>query len=241
MADSNAATEYAECQLKAAFLTRSQTHKLIETMRWDNVFVRLDLHMERLQASCEYFGFPFDAEQIMAELERLAVTFYPLSRHRVRLTLDDRGQIELSSSPLSEATDTCRVTLASERTCSSDAFLRHKTTHRALYDRSLSGAQSNGFDDVLFLNERGELTEGAISNIFLRTGNSLSTPPLASGVLPGVFRRYLLDTLPATQERILTLKDLREADAAYLCSSLRGLRRILNMDSFLLGSMSAEN
>jgi para-aminobenzoate synthetase/4-amino-4-deoxychorismate lyase len=239
--DSNAEKEYAECRLKAAFLTHPQKHELIETMRWDNIFVRLDLHMERLQTSCEYFDFPFEPEQILNELDKLARAFYPLSRHRVRLTLDNRGRIKLSTSPLSDTSDTCRVTLASERTISSDAFLRHKTTRRALYDHSLAAAQANGFDEVLFLNEHGELTEGAISNIFLRSGDRLFTPPLNCGVLPGVFRRHLLEALPAAEECILFLSDLHKADAAYLCSSLRGMRRILNADSYLVDTASTES
>ena len=228
--DSDPATEYAECQLKAAFLTHPQRPQLIETMRWETTFVRLTLHMERLQLSCDYFGFPFDAVSIRAKLEELAATFTPQTRHRVRLTLDHRGCIALSSTPLSPNSDTCRVLLSRERTSSTDTFLRHKTTHRAFYDRHFAAAQASGFDEVLFLNERGELTEGAISNLFIRSGGKLYTPPLTCGVLPGVFRRHLLDAIPKAEERILTLDDLRKAEELYLCSSLRGLRRITHLD-----------
>jgi len=49
-------------------------------------------------------------------------------------------------------------------------------------------------------------------------------------VLPGVFRRHLLDAIPKAEERILTLDDLRKAEELYLCSSLRGLRRITHLD-----------
>ena len=229
--DSDPATEYAECRLKAAFLTRPQPHQLIETMRWETTFVRLALHMERLQHSCDYFGFPFDPALICTRLEELAATFTPLTRHRVRLTLDHRGSVTLSSKPLLPTGDTCRVTLSGERTSSTDAFLRHKTTHRALYDRALAAAQADGFDDVLFLNERGEVTEGAISNLFVRRGGKLYTPPLTCGVLPGVFRRHLLEVVASAEERILTLEDLRNAEELYLCSSLRGLRKITHLDT----------
>ena len=82
-----------------------------------------------------------------------------------------------------------------------------------------------GFDDVLFLNQRDEITEGAISNIFVRIEGRLYTPPLACGVLPGVFRRHLLEAVPRAEERILTLADLRAAGELYLCNSVRGLRK----------------
>jgi para-aminobenzoate synthetase/4-amino-4-deoxychorismate lyase len=229
--DSDPAAEYAECHLKARFLTRSQPiFDLIETMLWRDGYTLLPLHLERLRLSCEYFDRPFDAAEIEARLYALAASFAPLSQHRVRLTLDPRGQISLTSSPLAANPETCRVTLAAERTLSSDVFLRHKTTHRPLYDRIFAAAQIAGFDEVLFCNERDEVTEGAISNIFVRLAGRLYTPPLACGVLPGVFRRHLLEAVPRAEERILKLGDLRAADELYLCNSVRGLRRITQLE-----------
>ncbi len=230
--DSDPAAEYAECRLKAAFLTRSQpSFELIETLLWRDGYTLQPLHLDRLRLSCEYFDSPFDAAEIKARLLALAATFAPLSQHRVRLTLDQRGQISLTSSSLAANPETCRVTIAAERTLSSDVFLRHKTTRRPLYDRLFAAAQLAGFDDVLFCNERDEVTEGAISNIFVRIEGRLCTPPLACGVLPGVFRRHLLEAVPRAEERILTLADLRAAGDLYLCNSVRGLRRITQLDS----------
>jgi para-aminobenzoate synthetase/4-amino-4-deoxychorismate lyase len=230
--DSDPAAEYAECRLKAAFLTRAQpSFELIETLLWRDGYALLLLHLDRLRLSCEYFDRPFDAAEIELRLHALAATFAPLSRHRVRLTLDQRGQITLTHAPLAPNAEECRVTLAAERTSSTDVFLRHKTTHRPLYDRLFAATQQAGFDEVLFRNQRDEVTEGAISNIFLRIEGRLYTPPLACGVLPGVFRRHLLEAVPRAEERILKLADLEAADELYLCNSVRGLRRITHLDS----------
>ncbi len=123
------------------------------------------------------------------------------------------------------------VTLSPQRTRSADPFLRHKTTNRHLYNDELARARSEGFDEVIFLNERGELTEGAISNLFveisgnLQAAGKLFTPPLSSGVLPGILRRHLLETLPEAEERILTLADLEPPNTLWLCNSVRGLRK----------------
>jgi para-aminobenzoate synthetase/4-amino-4-deoxychorismate lyase len=148
----------------------------------------------------------------------------------VRLTLDRSGHIALTHSPLAPSPAECRLTLAAERTSSTDVFFRHKTTHRPLYDRLLATAQQAGFDEVLFCNERDEVTEGAISNVFVRIAGRLYTPPLACGVLPGVFRRHLLEAVPSAEERVLTLSDLRTADQIYLCNSVRSLRRITHLE-----------
>ncbi len=228
--DSDPAAEYAECQLKSSFLTHAQPpFDLIETLLWSDGYALLPLHLDRLRLSCEYFDRPFDAAEVELRLHALTATFAPLSRHRVRLTLDQRGQITLTSSPLATNAETCRVTIAAERTSSTDVFLRHKTTHRPLYDRLFAAAQQSGFDEVLFLNQRDEVTEGAISNIFVRIEGRLYTPPLACGVLPGVFRRHLLEAVPNAEERVLTLAGLRAADELYLCNSVRGLRRITHL------------
>ena len=229
--DSDPAAEFAECRLKAAFLTRTQpAFDLIETLLWNDGYTLLPLHLDRLRLSCEYFDRPFDAAEVEVRLHALAATFAPLSRHRARLTLDPRGQIALTHAPLAPNSTECKVTLAVERTLSTDVFLRHKTTRRALYDRLFAAAQQAGFDEVIFLNQHDEVTEGAISNIFVRIDGRLYTPPLACGVLPGVFRRHLLEAIPRAEERILTFADLRAADEIYLCNSVRGLRRITHLE-----------
>jgi para-aminobenzoate synthetase / 4-amino-4-deoxychorismate lyase len=78
----------------------------------------------------------------------------------------------------------------------------------------------------VFLNERDEVTEGAISNIFIEKDGRMFTPPLHCGVLPGVYRRHLLQTRPKIEERVLTLEDLRGADAIYVSNAVRGLRKV---------------
>jgi para-aminobenzoate synthetase/4-amino-4-deoxychorismate lyase len=79
---------------------------------------------------------------------------------------------------------------------------------------------------VLFLNQRGEVTEGAISNIFVEKEGRWFTPPIECGLLPGVYRRHLLETQPRIEPRILTMQDLKDADVIYLTNAVRGLRRV---------------
>jgi para-aminobenzoate synthetase/4-amino-4-deoxychorismate lyase len=95
-----------------------------------------------------------------------------------------------------------------------------------MYDQQFAVARAEGFDEVIFTNERGEITEGAISNIFIEKNGRLLTPPLSCGVLPGIFRRHLLETRADVSERVLTIDDLKAADAVYLCNSLRGMHRV---------------
>ena len=71
------------------------------------------------------------------------------------------------------------------------------------------------------------MTEGAISNIFVRKEKTFFTPPVACGLLPGVYRGHLLKKDPRKyKEKRLRLKDLEEADAIYLVNSVRGMWRV---------------
>jgi para-aminobenzoate synthetase/4-amino-4-deoxychorismate lyase len=116
-----------------------------------------------------------------------------------------------------------RFAVSSTRLDSADAFLFHKTTRRELYDREWQHyAETMGADAVFYLNERGELAEGSRTNIFVERDGVLATPQLTSGLLPGVLRSELLATGKAV-ERVLTLEDLKSADAVYLGNSVRGL------------------
>jgi para-aminobenzoate synthetase/4-amino-4-deoxychorismate lyase len=104
-----------------------------------------------------------------------------------------------------------------------DPLLRHKTTHRAEYDRGWREAEARGAFDTLFFNERGELTEGGRSNVFVKLAGRWWTPPLESGVLPGIMRGVLLEDIDLhAAERVLTRIDVRNAEALLVCNALRG-------------------
>jgi para-aminobenzoate synthetase/4-amino-4-deoxychorismate lyase len=75
------------------------------------------------------------------------------------------------------------------------------------------------------MNLSGEITEGAISNVFIEKDGRWFTPPVECGLLAGVYRRHLLEARPKIEQRVLTLDDLHSADAIYLTNAVRGLRR----------------
>jgi para-aminobenzoate synthetase / 4-amino-4-deoxychorismate lyase len=228
--DSRAEDEFRECCLKTEFLTSLQEpFSLIETLLWHDGFPLLDLHLDRLRDSAEYFDFPCDTDGVRDALHAAAAQFSHPAPQRVRLLLHSSGQFHIEAEPLSpSASDALplRVTVSSEHTDPRDRFLYHKTTRRPLYARAFQAAQAAGFADVLFLNRDKQLTEGAISNVFIEKDSRWFTPPVACGLLQGVYRRHLLATQPGIEERVLTLDDLKTADAVYLANAVRGLRRV---------------
>jgi len=228
--DSNAPDEYRECLLKAEFLTQAnKDFSLIETMKWQSEYSLLELHLDRLEDSAAYFAFPCDRDEIKSALLKTATAFPEHTPHKVRLLLDAEGQLHIEQQILPPPTDEAnpaQVCIANQRTDARDRFLFHKTTNRPVYAEAIKAATEAGFADVLFLNQNGQVTEGAISNIFIEKDSRWFTPPVACGLLNGIYRRHLLATRPGIQEKILHLEDLKTADATYLTNAVRGLRRV---------------
>jgi para-aminobenzoate synthetase/4-amino-4-deoxychorismate lyase len=223
--DSVAADEYAECQLKARFLTGLDNQfEIFETIRAsrDEGCRHRELHLARMEASARYFGFPFDAQAAITALDQACAGFDP-GVHRLRLALGRSGQFNIQSAPLAPVKEPVGLLLADDTTRADSLFARHKTSIRSRYDAAWRDAEQAGGFDTLFFNERGELTEGGRSNVFVRIEGHWITPPLSCGVLPGVMRTVLL-AAPAwnAQEGIITRAMLENADDIVVCNALRG-------------------
>jgi para-aminobenzoate synthetase/4-amino-4-deoxychorismate lyase len=214
--DSRADSEYAECLLKAQFFeTARRPLELIETLRWEGGFSRLTAHFARMESSARVFGLIFDRDMAQAALEKAVAG--KSGALRVRLTLNEAGGHDATAHDLPFNPPHWTYAISPERTDSRDMFLRHKTNWRDLYENEVKRL---GTDEVIFVNERGELTEGARSNIFIARDEILLTPPLEAGVLDGRLRAELIAQGRARESR-LTPDDL-EGDV-YFGNSLRGL------------------
>ena len=220
VADSQPAAEWQECLLKSRFLQDCDAGLLlIETLRReDGQYPRLVGHLERLQRSAAWLGFACDETRVAELLAAQPVA----GVWRVRLTLAKDGSIDAQAFPLSaEQSGPRHAELATTPIESGYPLRRHKTTDRAQYDTALKRLDGDPqLFDVVFLNERGEVAEGARSNVFVGRDGVLLTPPLASGALPGVLRAELLANGRA-REAVLYPADL--ADGFWLGNALRGL------------------
>ncbi|KWF93589.1 anthranilate synthase [Burkholderia diffusa] len=229
--DSVAADEYAECELKARFLSDADPgFQLFETTgatRADGIR-HLERHLARLRRSADAFGFRLDADALRREIDARCAVLDGDGPYRMKLTLAKDGAIDITAAALKPLpAGPVGVMLASAHgfasTRADDALLLHKTTRRADFDRAWQAAEALGGFDMLFVNERGEVTEGGRSNLFVKLDGQWVTPPLSSGVLPGVMRGVLLDDRTfGAEERIVTLDDLARADALLLTNALRG-------------------
>ena len=208
--DSTAEREYEECLVKSRFLHSTPVEfQLFESILLeDGEYFLLPEHLKRLRESAEYFGFKCPMGEINDALLRREMGSF-----KVKLTLWKDGRIETEIKRI-ELLDLNGLALAAEPVDSSDRFLFHKTTRR------------RGGDDVIYWNERGEVTESSIANLIVPIDGELFTPPIECGLLPGVFRNHLLSE-GKIKERVITVEEFQNAPEFFLINSIRKWIRII--------------
>ena len=240
--DSDPEQEWQECLLKGRFLSHCRPgFELLTTMLWQPGagYWCLDRHLARLARSAAEMCFAWPVAEIRRQLERHAAAFAGQCM-RVRLTLAKDGAIGIAAVPCETPTllrlparpepagpGLPAIGFSSEVIDGDSPWLRHKTTCRDLYDREFKAGRERGLHDLLFVNRRGEVTEGCISNVVIYGDGRYRTPPLACGLLPGVMREQLLqDRERPVVEAILTPADVAAAEAVFLCNAVRGVVRV---------------
>jgi len=227
--DSNASDEYAEIQTKARFLTAMDPgFTLFETMRVSrNKIHALRHHLHRLKCSAQSLGFHFDEDHIQAALGEQLKPLDPARTYRMRLDLQHDGGVQLQYADLLPLPyGPARLVLSASPVQPAEAILlNYKTSLRGDYDAAIREAMALGAFDTIFVNAAGEICEGARSNVLVNRHGRWITPPLSSGVLPGVMRSRLLKRFPQIEEKVLSLDTALNADALLVCSALRGIQR----------------
>jgi para-aminobenzoate synthetase/4-amino-4-deoxychorismate lyase len=220
--ESSASGEYEEIVAKARVLTDVRpAFELFESLGHAPAegFRHLDEHLERLAASARYFGFRFELEAAAAALKQAVIEVDEPSV--VRLTLARDGSLSTDLRDLPPAEERVRVALDDEPVDPSDPWLFHKTTRRQPYERRRE--RRPDVDDVVLVNDRGEVTESTIANLAVRLEGVWVTPPIDAGLLPGTYRTVLLRE-GRLIERPVTVDELRGAGELALASSVRGWR-----------------
>jgi para-aminobenzoate synthetase / 4-amino-4-deoxychorismate lyase len=227
--DSAADEEYGECLAKARFLTDPpRTFQLIETLRLEaGVYFLPDRHVARMLESAAFFDFVLDEGAVRGELEVIRME-HPQGAWKVRLLVSHKGEIQSEASPLIATTGQLwRVGLAIAPLDSADRFLFHKTTHRSFYEEPVR--ERPDCDDLIFWNERGEVTESSVANVVVEMDGERWTPPRSSGLLAGTFREELL-AVAQIRERVIFKEQLKRAERLFLINSVRRWMPVKWMD-----------
>ncbi len=111
-------------------------------------------------------------------------------------------------------------------------FCNLKTLHRPHHQAARAAAVAAGFDEALWIDRRGRVLEGSVTNVFVVCDGIVSTPTLSSGILPGVMRARVIQLLgPATvRERDIGIGELRQAQEVFVTNALLGVMPVAQVD-----------
>jgi len=184
--------------------------------------VRLEAHLARLAAGAAFLGLdgPPGAGPVRAFLA--AAGCGELAHGTLRLlAVDGRLHVLLEDRVPAAPARPAAALSRQVRRFSGNPLNRFKTLSY-LENRLLAReAASRGLFEAIAPNERGRLTDGARTSLFMVSGGELLTPPVADGALPGIARRALLEAGLA-REAGLAPGDLDRAEGILVCNALRG-------------------
>ena len=198
---------------------------LYETMLWTPAdgWKLLEEHLRRMLASAACFGIPVEREAILSHASSLERGFN--SPRRVRFLLSREGRLSSECTPFVAPKEgsPLRARLEASPVSVSERLLYHKTTYRPWYDEAKENL--DGYDETLFYNAAGELTEFIAGNLLVELRGECLTPPVQCGLLPGTLRAHLLAEGLA-RERVLKAEDLADCGKVFFINSVRGRREV---------------
>ena len=215
--DSNWEAEYEETKQKAAVLYRQNPRfDLISTGRvHQGKLLFLEEHMKRLQESSRYFDYPFNAEKAHYQVEALCQSLNLDKDYRLKMSLAKDGELKFEHTQLTNlSNDFCQARLVEQRHPLDSPYTFFKTSYRPHL--------SIESHEQIYYNHEGQLLETSIGNIVLKIKDQLYTPPVHLGLLNGIYRQRLIAD-NKLKEKVLTLKDMEQAQAIYGCNAVRGL------------------
>ena len=231
--DSDAKQEWQECCIKSAFLMELPSGTgLFETIAIvKGVPQRLKDHLLRISASAIALNIQFDPASAENRITHICQSLDRQLSYRLRMDLSPKGEISVTTGILEPIHDVVKIFWAKDilvddvSMFSGNPLLRHKISDRLLYDQAWQKAEQLGGFDAIFVNEKGFVTEGGRTSIFIKPQGSADwlTPPVSAGLLPGVMRAALLnDPQLNAREADLSIHDVSTAEEIILSNALRG-------------------
>jgi branched-chain amino acid aminotransferase len=193
-----------------------QTSGIFETIKTvDGEPISLNRHMRRALDSARELGISMPSEETLRDelVSVLSGNRFAVGRLRICFW---KESFSVTHHEYEELTEPARVNFRSETV--------HGSVHKQFpYDdrfEILEAAKDEGFDDSILFNKKNEVTETAVSNLVMRIGDQWVTPPITSGLLPGVVRGIAIEEC-SVKVRPVHISEIPDIQSAFLISSLR--------------------
>jgi len=192
-------------------------------------------HLDRMAEGCTFFSLPFPRKEAEDALKSALVEIPPEAEARLRLNLISYGDQRVEKAGFQTAWEPLqtmnawqregvKLGLAPFQRFSRSPLVRFKTTSYLENIFVFAWARGQGLFDALFTNERGEITEGSITNVFFLRKGQVLTPPTDAGLLPGVTRKQIIEMARvlnlSLMESTVTPQDLERFDGAFVTNAV---------------------
>ncbi|MAT58171.1 MAG: aminodeoxychorismate synthase, component I [Ignavibacteriae bacterium] len=219
--DSDGQQEFSEVNLKSNFLVKTDKYfELFETMLFENgkIFL-IDEHIKRLKNAADYFLFKINTAKIINKIIDAVNALDLNKKYKIKLMLRKDGHTEINiSEEISFQSN--KIVISGNKINAKNRFQYFKTTNRELYNKELELFRKDNYFDVIYFNDENQLTEGAITNIFLFINDIWHTPSIKSGILNGVYRDYFIKKNNCIETEI-NKNDLLKSQKIILTNSVK--------------------
>lgn len=191
-------------------------------------------HLKRLKEGCETLKIPFNINE--EELKEF-IKNEKISNKALKITLTEKNIIYSTRNIPYSSDDYNRgfsLKLSDVRRNSTSKLTYLKSTCYVENIMEKENAKNEGFDEVIFLNERGELTEGATSNVYFIKDNKIHTPKVSCGLLDGIIRKWIKKNF-SVEEGCYNIDDLRNSEGIFISNSLLGIMRVSQFEDKFFG------
>ncbi len=208
---------------------------------YEGCLLEVDEHLDRLHAASEKIGIAVPQRSTLREA-LFGVAAEIGNDGWLKCVCTHGGRCAVFGGPIDPATEglPARAIVLPWRRNPASALDGLKTLNYGENALGMKLARERGVDEGLWLNTKGQLAEGCQSNLFLLDGRTLYTPGTRDGILAGVVRQIVLEAareigLTIHEGRIRT-KRLERATEAFLTSSVRGVRPLIECDGRAIGA-----
>jgi 4-amino-4-deoxychorismate lyase len=219
---------------------------LFETFRWKSKLpVYFERHIERMREGARLLGLPFPKEEEIKDEIKKALSDSSISDAYVKIGLLSKGSslfykepsggsLLVVVRPYQPPKESINAKVSSYRRNSNSPILRIKSLNYLENILAKREALISGYDEAIFLNERSELAEGTVTNIFFLKGKTLYTPSVECGLLAGIIRGVILESSYELgielREGRQSLEELKDSEGAFLTNSLIGAVAVSSID-----------
>ncbi|BCZ45360.1 4-amino-4-deoxychorismate lyase [Clostridium gelidum] len=201
---------------------------IFETILWKDRPIFLNEHLKRLKGAIEKIGMlPLEEKKLREYLNDLSI-----KNKAVKITVTPLNIIITQREIPYKEEDYNRgmtLTISKVRRNSTSLLSYIKSTCYIENIIEKENAKKMGYDDVVFLNENGYVTETSCANIFIVKNKEIFTPKVEDGLLDGIIRRKIIEEFQL-QEKSITLEELKKSDEVIITNSLMGAMSIKKID-----------